>query len=158
MNHIKLFDSWWSDNMIANIMTVDEIEDYLLEYIDYYGDVQIEKNYQQSELLDKFDCGRRQLPIYKRNVPFGSLCKVTPNESIKGETYIYLTVNHPELRIKGNLDTVSYTRDTILDLFKKFVRISKWVVNIDIVILRTNSFSDPLSNSVVRIQFKKEVD
>lgn len=75
------------------------------------------------------------------------------NPSKDEVTYMMFTINQPRDRIRGNLDVKGYTLDTIKYYLDKFVRYSKVPVNIYVKDIMTNTYNDPLSTSVVRIEF-----
>lgn len=148
-------------------MPPDEIQDYFLELTDRdKNEVTIEDKTQE-ELA--FIWEKRHyvgpLPIYlnskkiDRYLPTKYLAKhnmstTSPFNPSKDEvTYMMFTINQPRDRIRGNLDVKGYTLDTIKYYLDKFVRYSKVPVNIYVKDIMTNTYNDPLSTSVVRIEF-----
>ena len=159
MYRIKLFENWWEDKK-GLIMYPSEIEDYFIEYIDQ-DSIKIlntDENFcNQEDLKHEFSGAYSKIPIYHNNYSVEKYSKeIMDNSAFMGETYLLVDIYHPKFRSKGNLDLNGYTRDTISYLFRKFVRISGWIVNIDLKILRTDMYSDPLSHSIIRIQFVKK--
>ena len=63
-----------------------------------------------------------------------------------------MSIPHPK-GIRGNLYLDGYTIDILQSYLKKFVMRSGYNVNIIICIQETNIFSNPLSKSIVRIEF-----
>lgn len=139
-------------------MSSDEIQDYFLEITDEENDHVVIEDKTQEEL--NFMWGNRSYfnpdPIYlnSNRVDKYGVKKISTFDPSKDEvTYMMFTINHPKYRIKGNLDLKGYTLDTIQYYLKKFVRHSKVPVNIYVREVTTSMYDDPLSTSIVRIEF-----
>lgn len=153
MKYLKIFERFTK-------ITPEEIEDYFLEYTsDSTSQIELLTFYDQKSL--KYQFTRKsdfRYYLYRDSVKIEkfSLSDYRINDNLLGETYIYLEVNHPKDRCKGGLDLNGYTRDTIQYILRKFVSYTKYNVDISIVINETNQWMDPLSTSIVRIEFLSE--
>lgn len=137
-------------------MASDEIQDYFLELTDKDDEVVINNNLSQDDLDNMWVNKGFSYPIYLSSMPVDKygVKLISPFDASKdGLTYLFFTINHPKYRIKGNLDLIGYTRDTIKYYLKKFIRHSRVPINVYTKIISDNMMNDPLSTSIVRIEF-----
>lgn len=154
MKFIKLFEE---------LITEDEIEDYLLDIIDYNDDISIlskDQNDLENKWNQTFSYGFspcKNLFINSKKVPkFDNgdwKDVITSNPNIK-EKFISIRIDHPKNRCKsGNLHLEGYTIDMLSHLFESFVKRYNGVVNIRVKIKETNMYDDPLSISIIKVEF-----
>lgn len=75
-------------------------------------------------------------------------------EEILALAYLKVSIPHP-FGIRGNLNRIDYTIDTLQYYLKKFVMRSGYKVNIIVSIEETHISENPLSKSIIRIEFLK---
>jgi hypothetical protein len=151
---------WWESDPWK--MDSEEVMDYLIEFIDDDEQFEIETNdliYTQTELAQAYKSPGYVHPIYVQSKPIDRFESpdVDFDETKDGVTYLLIKLYHPKGRIKGNLDLDGYTRSMLKHYFKKFVRMSEVPVNILIKIIDSNLYNEPLSRSIVRIEFLNEL-
>lgn len=139
-------------------MSSDEIQDYFLELTDKDDEHVVIEDRNQEEL--NFIWGSishlKPDPIYlnSKEVDKYGVKKISDFDPSKDRvTYMMFKINHPKYRVKGNLDLRGYTLDTIKYYLKKFVRHSKVPVNVYVVTIGDNMYVDPLSKSIIKIEF-----
>jgi len=137
-------------------MASDEIQDYFLEFTDKDDHVIVNNSLSQDDLDNMWINRGFPYPIYLSSVPVDKygVKLISPFDVSKdGLTYLFFTINHPKGRIKGNLDLTGYTTDTIKYYLKKFIRHSRVPINAYTKIITSSPYNDPLSTSIVRIEF-----
>lgn len=161
MKILKFDESkWWESNPWK--MSPEEVSDYLIEFIDDDEQFEIEENeliYTQAELAHAYKKSGYVHPIYANSNPvdrYDTNPDINFDESKDGVTYLLIKLYHPKGRVKGNLDLTGYTTSMLKHYFKKFVRMSKVPVNILIKIIDSDMYNEPLSRSIVRIEFLNE--
>lgn len=143
-------------------MSPEEVSDYLIEFIDDDEQFEIEESeliYTQAELSHAYNKSGYVHIIYANSNPVDrhdTNPDINFDESKDGVTYLLIKLYHPKGRVKGNLDLSGYTMSMLKHYFKKFVRLSKVPVNILIKIIDSNMYNEPLSVSIVRIEFLNE--
>jgi hypothetical protein len=137
--------------------TFEDIRDFLIDYIDD-GKLKV------SQLDDlgvyyfnnqKF--GKRAIYIQDKKMDrFNTNGQLThrPNDDFRG-IYLKIEIPHP-MGIKGSLDVDGYTIATLQYVFQKFINYSNDIVdtNIFALIVKSNRYEDPLSQSIVKIEFE----
>lgn len=161
MKILKFNESkWWESNPWK--MSPEEVSDYLIEFIDDDDQFEIEENeliYTQDELDRVYNRLGYAHIIYANSNTVGRYDTnpdINFDKSKDGVTYLLIKLYHPKGRAKGNLDLNGYTMGMLKHYFKKFVRLSRVPVNILIKIIDSNMYDDPLSVSIVRIEFLNE--
>lgn len=155
MKWIKLYEAWWDILNKEGYPTYEEVVDYFIDRVDN-GKIEVEE-FQSQEVLDQeFNQTHRVLRkvIYFKNEKVDKRTSDTWTAGgVSALVYLKVSLPHPRSRIKGNLDLRGYTIDALQDYLKKFVKRSGYKVNIIIAIQDTNTYQEPLSRSIVRIEF-----
>lgn len=168
MKWIKLYDSssWWEKKLLnkEGYPTDEDVIDYFINKVDK-GDIEVDKFRTQEELDREFYQSyefTKKLIYFKneevdkwqkiKGLPGAWLLGRRDSEEIKALVYLKVSIPHPE-GIRGNLYLDGYTIDILQSYLKKFVMRSGYNVNIIICIQDTNMVSNPLSESIVRIEF-----
>lgn len=160
MKCIRLFESWWHKQYLnkEGYPTYEDIVDYFIDRIDK-GDIEVE-DFQSQEVLDReynqsHHVNRKV--IYFKNEEVDKF-KTTRDyqaspEEVQALVYLKVSIPHPRYSMRGNLYLIGYTTDTLQYYLKKFVMRSGYKVNIIVCIQDTNPYQEPLSKSIVRIEF-----
>lgn len=161
MKILKFNESkWWESNPWK--MTPVEVSDYLIEFIDDDEQFEIDESelsYTQTELSRTYNRSGYIYPIYANSKPverYDTNPDINFDESKDGVTYLLIKLYHPKGRAKGNLDLSGYTTSMLKHYFKKFVRMCVVNVNILVKIIDTDLYNEPLSVSIIRIEFLNE--
>ena len=173
MKWIKLYESWEHNDYLnrEDYPKDDEIIDYFLDKVDqqeidldqsqsqevlHREYVQLSTSYYHNRKIIYFK--NQEVDKYKNRKDYETIGPVESYQKEKDadnlQALVYLKVFLPHPRgIRGNLSLDGYTIDILQHYFKKFVMRSGYMVNIIVSIKQTNIYVNPLSESIVRIEF-----
>ncbi len=159
MRYIKRFESNLG-SAPQSPFTFEDVRDFLIDYIDD-GKLKV------SQLDDlgvyyfnnqKF--GKREIYIQDKKMDIRPRWFNTnqlthrPNDDFRG-IYLKIEIPHP-MGIRGSLDVNGYTIATLRYVFRNFINYANDIVNTNIfaLIVKSDRYEDPLSQSIVKIEFE----